>query len=106
MMTKVVYILFYKLILFLFGLYWLIEWIFKETHIFLCGHKKGDLKYDQQFIENNIKNLNKLPQHIVLALGHEYPDPKALAKFLVWVATARIQNCTVYDHKGKKLKKK
>lgn len=82
------------------GLYWLIDWILGEIYSFLCGHKRRSLEYDKQIIEANQKVLNKLPQHVVLALGQENPDPKLIAKFIIWVAIAGIEHCSIYDYKG------
>lgn len=61
---------------------------------------RDNLSNDKQLIEFNMVYLKKTPVHLVIILGTESPNFKALSKVIFWGLSAGIQHISFYDHKG------
>lgn len=82
------------------GLYWFGEYCLTQLRTFLNSSNRRDLKADKRYIEQHIRSLDRVPQHLVVLLANEEPNVTVLTKIILWIAATGIGYVSVYDHKG------
>lgn len=58
------------------------------------------LRLEGDAIQYGVRELEKIPSHLVVMLGPEVPDYKQLARFIFWGMAAGVGHVSFYDHKG------
>jgi len=99
-------VILHKLLLLALGVYWLGEYVLTQLREFLNGANRQSLQADKAYIEHHIRHLDKAPHHLAVILGHETPNPSALARLVLWIAAAGIDHVSIYDHKDQLAKVK
>lgn len=97
---RIAFIILHKLILLAFGIYWLGEYVLTKIREFLNSGDPQDLNRDKKYIEYKIRNLDKVPLHVVIVLGNEEPRYNVLGRLVIWAAAAGIGYISFYDHEG------
>lgn len=62
--------------------------------------KREDFSYEKKLIEKNKVKLTKIPVHLAIILGTEFPDFETLSKIIYWCLSAGIPNISFYDYQG------
>jgi hypothetical protein len=60
----------------------------------------NNFQYENDYIEYNVRKLEKMPKHLVVMLGTEIPNIDSLAKLIFWSWSAGISAVSFFDHKG------
>lgn len=83
---------------------------FYQHNIAILNHKisanevessSNTLRLECDAIECAVRNLEKVPVHLVVILGPCAPDYKQLAKFIFWGIATGVGHVSFYDHHGK-----
>ncbi|XP_055586414.1 dehydrodolichyl diphosphate synthase complex subunit nus1 [Uranotaenia lowii] len=63
--------------------------------------EERQLELQSSLIEYGIRQLTKVPSHLVVILGSEEPaDAQQLVKFIFWGMAAGVGHVSFYDHRG------
>lgn len=65
-----------------------------------CRLAGEDFTSEKSLIEQNRRQLTKIPVHLAVILGVESPDFRTLSKIIFWCLSAGIQHISFYDHQG------
>lgn len=65
-----------------------------------CRNSSTQLRLESDEIECGVRQLDKIPSHLVVLLGPEKPEYKQLAKFIFWSMAAGVGHVSFYDHRG------
>lgn len=64
------------------------------------GCWENRLSRESASIESSVRELPKIPAHLVVMLGPEEPDYRQLARFVCWGLAAGVGHVSFYDHRG------